>query len=399
MKILILEDSRTYALLIKKFLEKNLVFVECDIIASFKDFQENSKEYDLYIVDYVLPDVQADEHIKYLLENNKKIIIMTQFEEKVLDLKLLDKVIDFVIKDDVSVINYLVRLVKRFYKNRFLNVLVVEDSKTIRAVEVSHLKLLNFNIFEAENGEEALKVLEKEHIDLVITDIEMPKLDGIGLVKEIRKEHSIDDLPILVVSSVESVYTALKILKLGANDFVRKPFQKAELIIRINNLLEIYDYLSKYKNDSFIDGLTKVYNRFYLETNLENMFKLCPVKSVAMLDIDFFKKVNDTYGHQKGDEVLVHFASLIKNNVRKEDVVVRYGGEEFLIFMPNTSKKEAFVVLMKLKKLLEAADDKPVPYTFSAGISDEGETLAEMIKNADEKLYQSKENGRNRITI
>ncbi|WP_457560715.1 GGDEF domain-containing protein [Caminibacter sp.] len=116
-----------------------------------------------------------------------------------------------------------------------------------------------------------------------------------------------------------------------------------------------------------------------------------------MLEIDFFKKLNDTYGHKFGDEILKYFASVIKENVRKSDIVVRYGGEEFLIFMPNTSKKEAFIALLKIVKAIEPY--KNVKITFSAGVADECETLAEMIKIADNRLYKAKEEGRHRIVI
>jgi len=116
-----------------------------------------------------------------------------------------------------------------------------------------------------------------------------------------------------------------------------------------------------------------------------------------MLDIDFFKKINDTYGHQVGDEILKYFANTIKNSIRKSDYLVRYGGEEFLLFLPNIVKEEAKLILYKIKKNLKPY--KGINFTFSAGIASEGDKLAEMIKIADEKLYQAKRDGRNKIVI
>jgi len=130
---------------------------------------------------------------------------------------------------------------------------------------------------------------------------------------------------------------------------------------------------------------------------LYHIFNSYEYKSLAMLDIDHFKKINDTYGHQSGDKVLKHLANLMTSIVRKSDIVMRYGGEEFLIFMPNTTKEEAYIVLQKIRSALTPCNN--IKYTFSAGIADEGETLAEMIKLADEKLYKAKREGRNKVII
>ena len=395
MNILIVEDSKVYANLIKASMEKYLLFAKCDIAYSFEELKNLDKKYDLYIIDYILPDTSGDEHIKFLLEQHAKIIVMTQYEDKIYKSSFINEIIDFIIKEDISIINYLIRLVRRIYKNQFKNVLVVDDSKAIRIYQKKILKLLNLNVFEAENGAESLEVIKKENINFVITDIEMPKLNGVEMVKEIRKIKKIDELPILVLSSTTNLFITFQILKLGANDFIKKPFDKNEYIIRINNILDIYDYLINYKEERTIDGLTKVYNRFFLENSFETIFKFYKEKVVAMLDIDFFKKINDTYGHQVGDKILAYFAKHIKNNLRKDDLIIRYGGEEFLVFMPNTTKEEAYIVLHKIKNSLKDVDE--IKFTFSAGIANEGETMAEMIKKADERLYKAKEEGRNRI--
>jgi len=399
MKILIVEDNPTYAKLIATYIKKMLLFASCNIISSFEELKTLKENYDLYIVDSILTDTKEDEHIEYLVNKNKKIILMTQFLEKFPKEKWNDKIIDFILKEDISVINYLIKLVKRLYKNKFLKVLLVDDSAFMLKYEERILDLLNFSIYKATNGYEAVNILKQEDIDFIITDIEMPVIDGIELVKQVRKEKSIDEFPILVLSSSNNLDNAFKVLKLGANDFIRKPFEKEEFIIRINNLLEIYDYLIEYKTATFIDGLTKAYNRAYLERNLDKLCKAYSTKSIAMLDIDFFKKINDTYGHQMGDEVLKYFANLIKNTLRKNDILIRYGGEEFLIFMPNTAKNEAYIVLTKLKNILKNDKNKPLDFTFSGGISDGGETLSEMINIADERLYKAKETGRDRIVV
>ncbi|MEO1923027.1 MAG: diguanylate cyclase [Nautiliaceae bacterium] len=398
MRILIADSDYIYLKLLKNYLEKYLVNVKCELVSSFKELKEKKlSDYELFITNISLPDVEESEHLEYILKHSDNVIVITKFEDSFLKSSLREQVIDYIMKEDIHSIEYLVKLIKRLGKNKDLNVLVVEDSYVIREHEKKILKKIRLNVFEAANGKEALDVLEKENINLLITDLVMPGMDGEQLIVRVREDYSMNSLPIIVISGNEDTNKFLKTLKLGANDYLKKPFLKEELMIRVNNLLDVYDNMRKIENQLKKDPLTEAYNRFYLEHILENAFNVYETKSIAMLDIDFFKKINDTYGHQIGDEILKHFVNTIKNSIRKSDVLVRYGGEEFLIFMPNTSKKEAAIVLYKIKKALEPYKD--IRYTFSAGIADEGESLAEMIKIADERLYQSKEEGRDKITF
>ena len=396
MQILIIEDNIVYSKSIKKKLESKLLFVDCDIVSTFSELKNIKKEYDLYICDLILPDSKG-EHIQYLTKYNKYVIVMTGYENINIDEDLKCSVLDYIIKDDISTIDYLVNFVKRLYKNKNINVLIVEDSDIIRKHQKNILKKIWLNIYEAKNGVEAFEIFKNQNIDLIITDLMMPECDGITLIKKVRKDKKINELPIIAISSSEEKELFLKSLKLGANDFLKKPFSKEELVLRVNNLLDLYDNYKNIQYQLLKDTLTGVYNRFYLENVLEKLFYNYEQKSIAMLDIDFFKKLNDTYGHQFGDEVLKYFTEVVKNTIRKSDIIVRYGGEEFLLFMPNTSKKEAFIVMLKIMKNL--LPYKNIKITFSAGIAEEGESLAEMIKIADKRLYRAKEEGRNKIVI
>jgi len=389
MRILIVEDNKSYSKFLIKYLRKNIIFAEFNIVSSFKEVKENL-DYDLYIVDFNLPDASG-EQIDFLVENNKKVIVITAADTDEVK-KYNEKVIDYIKKDDLSTIQYLLRLLKRLQRNKNVNVLLIEDSRTMRKFERRVLEKLNINVIPAESAEEGLQKYKENEIDLLITDINLPGKDGIEIVKDIRKEKSIEEFPILVISSDEA--SSAKALKKGANDFIRKPFEKEELIVRVNNLLEMFESIKKYKIETMIDPLTGAYNRLYLETKLENLFRVYDLKSICMLDIDHFKKINDTYGHQRGDEVLKTFVEIIKKNIRRGDVLIRYGGEEFLLFLPNTNKKEALIVIAKIRMALKEED-----FTFSAGIADEGNTLAEMIQIADERLYKAKNTGRNKVVI
>ena len=393
MKILIVEDDKFYANTLQKELTKHILFLkQVDIVTSFEELKQNIN-YDLFIVDYFLPDAEGA-HIDYLLQNNKSVITLTKYDKKFLKSKYKDKIVNYIIKEDVFTIKYLINFIKRLHKNKYLNALVIDDSKTIRNRIKFILKQLNLNTILCENGKQALEIINKEKIDLIITDINMPEMDGLEFTKQIRQKYSLEELPIIVISS-ESNEKLIHMLKFGANDFIHKPFSKEELTIRVNNTLDIFESFKKIKKEVQIDPMTTAYNRYFFEHRLEHLFETYETKTIAMLDIDHFKKVNDTYGHQTGDKVLIHFVKSIKNIIRKTDIVVRYGGEEFLIFMPNTTKQEAVIVLTKIKKSLTHCEN--INYTFSSGIADEGETLAEMIKIADERLYKAKENGRNQI--
>ena len=237
--------------------------------------------------------------------------------------------------------------------------------------------------------------MKNKKFDTIITKLNLPVLNGEDLIKKVREKNDINDLPIIVISENKDEKHLIKCLKIGANDYIKKPFTMEELKIRVNNIFDIYDSFRTILESSQIDKLTQVYNRNYLETSFENLFNSFNCKCISMVDIDHFKQINDTYGHQIGDEILRNFAEIIRKNIRKSDKIIRYGGEEFLMFMPSTTKQEAMVILHNIKNSIKPC--KNIKYTFSAGIADEGETLAEMIRIADERLYKAKKTGRNKI--
>jgi diguanylate cyclase (GGDEF)-like protein len=397
MKILIVEDSEIYRKLLKKHIDKYLVFASCDIVKNYTELQNVSdlSKYDLFLCDYILPDALDGEHIRYILNYSSNIIVITQFEKEFLKSDLVEKVIDFIVKDDFHTIDYLIRFIKHLHRNKSVKVLLVDNDENILSMQENILNKININVVKSKNGEEALQKIESENVDMVLTDMNMPKMDGQELLISIREKYNMTELPVIVLSTETQTNRFLKTLKLGANDFLGKPFLKEELILRVNNLLEICDNIKKVKKQLQIDPLTGAYNRMFLEGNLENIFSINERKTIAMVDIDHFKKINDTYGHQIGDKILIHFVDTIKNTIRKSDFVIRYGGEEFMIYMPDTTKEEAMIVMYKIRKNIKPCDD--IRYSFSAGIADEGDTLAEMVKLADKRLYKAKNGGRNKI--
>jgi len=397
MDILIIEDSKTFQKLLKNYLTKHLFFANLDAVSTYEELKKIDKKYDLYICDFVLPDATNGEHIKDLISKGMDVIVLTQVENLLLQKDMRENIVDFLSKNDYRIMEYLAKFITRIYKNRNLNVIVAEDSTSIRKFQAKILRKIKLNVFEAKDGKEALKILDENQIDLIITDLNMPEVDGEQLIAKVRETKNMSELPIIVISGNDDDIKFIKTLKLGANDYLKKPFLKEELIVRANNILEIYDGMKKIKTEVQKDSLTGAFNRYFLENTLDKLFQINDTKSIVMLDIDHFKHINDTYGHQLGDKVLRHFVDIIKKTVRKTDYVVRYGGEEFLIFMPNTKKNEANIVVHKIKKALTPCEN--INFTFSAGISDEGESLSEMIKTADERLYTAKKTGRNKVVI
>jgi diguanylate cyclase (GGDEF)-like protein len=398
MNILIVEENVKFADYLKEYINNHLVFAKCEVVYSYEELKNTTKDYSLYVVSYNLPDSSQKEHIYELLKLKKDVLIMTDSEKNIENSQIMEYALDYIIKEGDYTADYITKFIKRLHKNSNLNILLVDDSLSVRKYQKNILKKLKFkNIFEASNGFEALKTVSEKNIDLIITDLNMPEMDGEELIIKIRQRKEHNYIPIMVISSSLNDKKFIRSLKFGANDYIKKPFLKEEFIVRVNNILDTYDTFQSIKQQLYKDALTGALNRFFLDSRLEELFEMYETKSVAMLDIDFFKKINDTYGHQVGDEVLKCFSESIKNVIRKSDFLIRYGGEEFLIFMPNTTKEEAMVVLLKIKHTLKEC--KGIKYTFSARIANEGTTLAEMIKIADSRLYKAKKEGRNKIII
>lgn len=402
MKILIVEDDKVYANALKQFLEKELFFVQCDVCYTYKDALNviNSSSYDIFVLDYILPDTKDGELVDKVLELDKTVIVITNFLDKLTrDQVFSKKVADYIIKSDFSNLDYIKNSIERLNNNKNLTILVVDDSALIRKYITSILDQQNLNILEANDGQEALKVFENHNIDLLITDYEMPNVNGLELVKKVRKTHKMHDLPIIVLSTISENTTISRLLKSGANDFIHKPFTKDEFLCRLNININMYETLKSMKKEIVTDSLTKLYNRHFLEYRGNKIFKDSESIVIALFDIDNFKTINDTYGHAFGDKVLEESASVLKLSLRQDDYIVRYGGEEFLVVFQNISKKLAFLLAEKVRKNIGKIDINGITFTISGGVSDKGETLSEMIKDADKLLYKAKENGKNRIEI
>jgi diguanylate cyclase (GGDEF)-like protein len=293
-------------------------------------------------------------------------------------------------------------------------IVVADDSLVIRAVVCDQLEEEGYEVVQAVDGESALAQCTATRPDAILLDIEMPGLDGHQVLARLKADSELCDIPVVFLTGRTSTDDMVAGLRAGAHDYLKKPFEPAELIARIGGAVRIkrlQDELRLRNNEldllSRIDGLTGLYNRRHIDEQLE---KECSTArrhgqplAILMLDIDHFKLVNDHEGHPAGDQVLQEFATRLQATIRGGDVPGRWGGEEFLIIAPQTNIEQAVLFGERLRK---AIADQPIdlgnhsiPITVSIGCAVGLKPPAELVDQADAALYRSKAEGRNRVTV
>jgi len=411
-RILVVEDNKAVAKLISSRITSELDFIT-KVAHSYDDAKAIMEENDSFfiaILDLNLPDAPDGEIVDLVLSREIPSIVLTGTLDDELRKRILSKnVVDYIVKEGMHAIDYVIHLIKRLKNNRNIKALVVDDTSTFRHLIGRLLELHKFNVITANDGIDALeKIKEHSDIKLILTDYEMPNMDGFELVSELRKDFSKDMMAIIGLSANTSETLSAQFLKKGANDFLSKPFLNEEFYCRVTQNVEIIELIHEIREASIRDYLTGLYNRRYLYeigNNLHsNAMRDNLAISVGMVDIDFFKKINDSYGHDVGDLALKHVAGLLTKHVRQTDVVSRCGGEEFCVILTNVDSQRALLVFSKIRKVIEKseiqADGKTIKMTISVGVCTSiRKSLESMIKAADELLYEAKESGRNRVVI
>lgn len=301
-------------------------------------------------------------------------------------------------------------------------VLIVDDDPVTRKLISKTLSKEGFEVATADSGPSALKQLEERFFPIILTDWMMPGMSGLELCQSIRETESRGYVFILILTSRGAAQDIVSGLQAGADDYLTKPFNPAELIARINTVIRILKLEKSLKKAneeirylSITDALTGCYNRGYLNERLNHEIKRARRHnrslSIILTDIDHFKRINDKYGHQAGDEVLKIFVETIQGSIRDDvDWVVRYGGEEFLIILPETDSAGAMIMAERLRKetaeRIISVDGETIHITASFGGTSLSSaealqqiTLEGFIMKADMLLYRSKETGRNRVNI
>ena len=269
---------------------------------------------------------------------------------------------------------------------------------------------------QAYDGETALDEVKKKTPDLILLDVILPDINGLELLKRFRSKHNVESLPVIMVSAFDDVDSIAKCIQLGAQDYLPKPINGTVLLAKVISSLErkfLREREKELVNELHIqattDQLTGIANRRVIFNTLEDAVsreKRKDFKSFAIIvfDIDFFKNVNDTYGHAGGDEVLKSFAQLLDNEISQPNQVGRIGGEEFLAILYSDSdslNKFANNLIEKINKNIVKFEDTEIKITASGGVafSDESENSSDLVNKADKRLYKAKKSGRNRFVL
>ncbi len=303
-------------------------------------------------------------------------------------------------------------------------VLVVDDVPVNIQLLSTYLSGEGYYVISARNGLEALDQIQKNRPDLVLLDVMMPKMNGFEVCEIVKADKETKFIPVIMVTALNELQDKIRGMNSGADDFICKPFNKLELLVRVRSLLRIKSLndalsekvieLQRAKEElrqlAITDGLTTLYNyRYFQEQLLQELNRARRHNlqvSLVMIDIDHFKSYNDTHGHPAGDGVLRKIAHLLKSNIRNIDLASRYGGEEFSLVLIETNKSAAGIVAEKIRNLVESQffefeESQPTgKITISTGVATfpaDGEDFDQLVNAADQRLYRAKQAGRNVI--
>ncbi|MBA3028717.1 MAG: GGDEF domain-containing response regulator [Desulfobacteraceae bacterium] len=293
------------------------------------------------------------------------------------------------------------------------HVLIVDDDSNVRVPMQEFLEHSGFMVSAAETAEKAMDLIVHDGVHVVITDIQLPGMNGLDFTDAIKAARA--DIDVIVITGFSTDYSYEEAVEKGASDFIFKPVRFRELLLRLKRVLKEKDLseerdrmLSELKNLAITDALTNLYNsrQFYnqLELEMGRSVRYHHPLSLMLFDIDHFKEYNDTYGHLEGDKVLVRIGQTVKSLLRTMDTAYRYGGEEFTVILPETIGEEAVTVGERIRSYIASEkfiqNGKIISVSVSVGIAqfDYCEETPEFVKRADQAMYLSKDKGRNQVS-
>jgi two-component system cell cycle response regulator len=425
MKALVVDPSKFARMVINITLKSHGIII--DSVSSEKEalslIQDNS--YQLICVARTLQDSDCRlfcSRLRAIHSTQSTPIVMLSFSEvQETESFMALGVTEIFSKNDISTFsNYVDSLSKSTRCNSLYGgrILYVEDSMTIAKITIAVLNENGYEVSHITTGEEAIKLYNEKNYDLVMADIILAgKISGTGLVRHIRDIERKQKVPIpisiLAMSSFDDTSRKLALFKAGVNDYVPKPIMNEELLARVDNLIinqHLYKQIEVQRQGleelAMSDQLTGLYNRHYLLDNASKKIsdakrhnnELC----LVVVDIDFFKLFNDDHGHAMGDLVLIKVGELLSNRVRNNDVVARFGGEEFVILYEHCPLIDAVNKTEELRKMLEKLKPEGLTVTASFGIAQfnvKDIDFNGLFARADKAVYQAKDNGRNCVVF
>ncbi|HOS98416.1 MAG TPA: diguanylate cyclase [Deltaproteobacteria bacterium] len=285
-------------------------------------------------------------------------------------------------------------------------VLIVDDEQETLDLIAEYLHGRGYDVISTMSGEEAVAIVQKDLFHVAVVDLHLPGMTGAELLRSIKAIRP--DVQVVMITGYGTIRDAVECMKLGASDFITKPILLDHLLLTIHRILEearlkeeaeLADY---YRNLSRTDELTGLYNFRHLMTVLKGEasrhLRYNRTMSLAMIDIDDFKKYNDTRGHENGNELLTRLAHIFKHNTRNCDILARYGGEEFVIIFPETSIEEALVVSQRIGSTVDSTLEVSVTIGLSTLPKDSSDPN-DILRMADAAMYWGKANGKNQIVV
>jgi diguanylate cyclase (GGDEF)-like protein len=409
-RILLLENSRAYTSMLREAIEQRtqLPISVATTLAEARALLEGESDWFLALTGLVLADGDRDTVIDFFVERRLPTIVVSGvYDDALRERALQQQIIDYVLKSTPDSIDYLAWLVQRLERNRRINALVVDDSLSARSYIASLLALQGYQVSHVADGQSALRMVEADPgIRLVIVDQEMPGMDGIELTRRLRHLRARDRMAVIGVSGSSDASLIPRFLKNGANDFLRKPFSREEFFCRVSqnvDQLELIGTLQDLATRDFLTGLPN--RRSFLEQSEKVVARgASDGLTVAMIDIDHFKHINDSYGHEAGDRALRAMADILHAHTRAEDYCGRFGGEEFCVLIHGLDAAASHAHLETLRQAVEALeldiDGRPLRMTISIGAcrhSPQFDTLHKLLGEADRHLYLAKAGGRNQV--
>ncbi|MBM9515109.1 response regulator [Desulfogranum marinum] len=435
--IMVVDDSST----IRKILQREFSKADFEVVPAKNGMEalamlEWADPYpDLITIDIDMPRMNGFELCSKIREkadsenSRKRLLSQTPIvfvsanddlknREKAYELEVLDFIgKPFVPGKMLQTVNNILNVQEQFSG---MTALIVEDSPFVSRIVRNILKRHGLKVHEASDGKKALEIIKEKKfdIDIIITDYIMPGLSGEELCRTLRSIEVLENVPIFFISSINDKETTLNFFKVGANDYLPKPFFEEEFRARIVTHLRNRKYTkeleklnSRLEFQADHDSLTGLYNRGYLQRELSTIFtqsqygqgNLC----CMLIDLDYFKKVNDDFGHAFGDLVLQKFAKIMTNNSRGSDIIARFGGEEFAILMLDTDLKGCLLLAEQIRTAAEGYiyndGNTELQVTISSGLSSlndhEIKNVDDLFSKADKALYAAKNNGRNRVEV
>ncbi|KGJ96820.1 diguanylate cyclase [Colwellia psychrerythraea] len=423
MKALVVEPSRVYRLLLNEFLYGYSISYEEVSTGDAALTELTNNKVDLVIVAMNLVDMTAltlAKQIKVISGmENCKIVVITgeQDQNKLAEMKIFE--VNYVCQRNE--LPKLKDILTELTKNSLAvvqvpgRILYVEDHLTLANMTKEILQQMGLTVDHHKTAEDALLQFESTAYDLVLLDIVLPgKKDGIAMIEEIRAKTDGKALtPILAMSATIKTSQKIHALQVGANDFIIKPVIQAELIARVKNLvvarqlfIKMISQQQKLEQLAMTDQLTGLYNRYFLNSFNKKALSLAkrhkyPL-SFIMIDLDKFKYINDTFGHEQGDEVLVNIAAVLQKSCRLEDIAVRLGGDEFLVVLPHCSlveaTKKANLLCAKVHAIQASKSTVVVAASFGISSTEQGSfNYKALFDLADQAAYQAKAQGGNTV--